>query len=107
MSWRSHEISGIYNDAKEKTILKEVDESLKRLGTDWIDIYQLHWPDPNTPIEETMKALANLKAAGKIKAIGVSNYSLEQLQEALKYTRVDTIQPKYNMLNKQIEKDLV
>lgn len=107
ISWRSKDISGIYNDAKEKTILKEVDESLKRLGTDWIDVYQLHWPDPATPIEETMKTLASIKGMGKIKAIGVSNYSLKQLKEALKYTRVDSIQPKYNMLHRDIEKDLV
>jgi len=107
LSWRKREIGGIYNDAKEATVMKEVEDSLKRLGTNRIDIYQLHWPDPKTPIKETMETLNKIKEKGLIKAIGVSNYSIDQLKEALKYTTVDSIQPKYNMLHRDIEKDLV
>ncbi len=81
--------------------------SLKRLGTDYIDLYQCHWPDPKTPIAETMEALNKFKEEGKIKYIGVSNFSYEQLEEACKYAEITSVQPHYSLLERSVENDLV
>lgn len=88
------------------SVIKECDESLRRLAIDYIDFYFMHWPDPNTSIEETMHALEDLKKAGKIRFTGVSNYSREQIEEAEKYTRIDVLQPPYSMVN-QSAKELM
>ncbi|WP_214226752.1 aldo/keto reductase [Pedobacter sp. B4-66] len=97
----------IYKYAAKANIIKEVEESLKRLGTDYLDLLQLHWPDATTPISETMEALENLIQQGKIRAAGVSNYSLDQLKEAEKTTSIASNQLPYSMLNKAIENDIV
>lgn len=86
------------NNLTKASIIKEVEDSLTRLGTDYIDLYQVHWPDPNTSIEETALALAELKQAGKIRYIGVSNYSLEMTREMQQYVEVATFQGLYNLL---------
>lgn len=87
--------------------LKEaVDESLKRLKTDYIDLFYIHHPDEETPKYEAVGALKELKDAGKIRAIGVSNFSLEQLKEANKDGYVDVIQDHYNLLNRGVEDTL-
>lgn len=88
-------------------ILYEVDESLRRLGTDTIDLYITHWQDPTTPIEETMATLLDLKKAGKIRAIGISNATPEDLKAYLAVGPVDAIQERYSMLDREIEKDLL
>jgi len=94
-------------------ILKAVDASLKRLQTDYIDLYQMHFPDPSTPIEETLRALDDLVKSGKVRYIGCSNFAAWQLCEALWTSRVNslhsfvTVQPQYNLLYRQIEKELV
>jgi aryl-alcohol dehydrogenase-like predicted oxidoreductase len=72
--------------------------SLRRLGTDYIDILFVHWPDPNTPVEETMEALNALKKQGKIRYIGLSNFEVPLMEEALKYAAVDVIQPPFSMI---------
>jgi len=82
----------------KESIFKEIDESLQRLQTDYIDIYQIHWPDPDTDILETMEALAELKASGKIRHIGVTNFSLEELEKARTVAPVVSFQGLYNML---------
>jgi aryl-alcohol dehydrogenase-like predicted oxidoreductase len=97
----------VYKYAAKANVIKEVEESLKRLGTDYIDLLQLHWPDNTTPIAETMEALELLIQQGKIRAAGVSNYSVEQLKEASRTTTVASNQVSYSMLNRSIEKDLV
>ena len=86
------------------------DRSLKRLNTNYIDIYQIHWPSGAfnsdiVPIEETMSALNNLKEQGKIRAIGVSNFSRSQLEEASQYGRIDSLQPPYSLFWRQVQKD--
>jgi len=84
--------------------------SLKNLNTDYIDLYQIHWP-PGTfgakkvPLEETMRAMTDLKAQGKIRAIGVSNFSRRQLEEAATYGRIDSLQPPYSLFWRKVEKD--
>jgi methylglyoxal reductase len=88
-----------------ESIRYEVDQSLERLDTDYIDLYQTHWQDPTTPIEETMGALLDLKKQGKIRAIGVSNCTVEQLRRYRAIGPVDAAQEKYSLLNRELERD--
>jgi aryl-alcohol dehydrogenase-like predicted oxidoreductase len=97
----------VFKFASKENIMKEVEESLKRLGTDYIDLLQLHWPDATTPIDETMEALDVLIRQGKIRAAGVSNYSVTQMEEAGKTLKLASNQVSYSMLNRAIENDLV
>jgi aryl-alcohol dehydrogenase-like predicted oxidoreductase len=94
-----------HRDASRARILKEVEDSLKRLQTDYIDIYQVHWPDPATPIEETAEAMRSLFDAGKIHAIGVSNFSPEQIDRFRGVAPLHTMQPPYNLFERGADKD--
>jgi methylglyoxal reductase len=85
-------------------LFEEVERSLKRLGTDHIDLYQTHWQDDSTPIEERMGALEDLKRQGKIRAIGVSNATPEQIDDYKKFGRVDSDQEQYSMLDRKMGK---
>ncbi len=85
------------------SIIYECEQSLKRLRTDYIDLYQTHWQDSTTPIEETMSALLKLKEQGKIRAIGVSNATPEQIAEYLRFGPVDTDQEKYSLIDRDLE----
>jgi aryl-alcohol dehydrogenase-like predicted oxidoreductase len=96
-----------FRDASSKRIHQEIEDSLQRLRTDVIDIYQVHWPDPNTPIEETAGAMADLYRAGKIRAIGVSNFSPAQMEAFRKATPLHTAQPPYNLFERAVEKDVL
>jgi aryl-alcohol dehydrogenase-like predicted oxidoreductase len=87
-------------DASRSRIMKEVEDSLRRLQTDRIDIYQIHWPDPKTPMDETAEAMGSLFAAGKIRAIGVSNYSAEQMDRFRAVAPLHTMQPPYNLFER-------
>jgi methylglyoxal reductase len=91
----------IYNGADG--IREEVERSLKRLGTDVIDLYQPHWQDDASPIEERMRALEDLKQSGKIRAIGLSNARPEQLAEYRRFGVIDAVQDRYSMLDRQQE----
>ena len=92
-------------------ILAEAEESLKRLRTDWIDLYQIHYPDPKTPIEETLRALDDLVKSGKVRYIGCSNFSAVQLQEAEKathahhLTKLVSSQDEFSLLGRDVERD--
>jgi aryl-alcohol dehydrogenase-like predicted oxidoreductase len=97
----------VYKYASKSNIIKEVEDSLKRLQTDYIDLLQIHWPDATTPINETMEALEILIQQGKIRAAGVSNYSLAQIQEAQKTIQLASNQVPYSMLNRSIEADVI
>jgi len=97
----------VYKLAGKANIIKELEESLKRLGTDYIDLLQLHWPDSTTAIEETMDALNILIEQGKIRAAGVSNYDLARLKEAEQFISLASDQVSYSMLNRSIEKDVI
>ncbi|CAH2405731.1 aldo/keto reductase [Mesorhizobium escarrei] len=88
-------------------IAYEVEQSLRRLGTDYIDLYITHWQDPTTPIAETMEALERLKSAGKIRAIGASNLNAAELQQYLAAGQLDAIQERYSMLDREIEQTLL
>ncbi|NMG20864.1 aldo/keto reductase [Brasilonema bromeliae] len=98
------------NHLKYNQVIEACNHSLKNLRTDYIDLYQIHWPAGSfnsevVPIEETMSALNHLKKEGKIRAIGVSNFSRAQLEEASQYGRIDSLQPPYSLFWRYVEKD--
>lgn len=97
----------IYKYASKENVIKETEESLKRLKTDYIDLLQLHWPDSTTPVDETMEALQRLIDQGKIRAAGVSNYNLEQMLQATKRINLASNQLPYSMLKREIESTLI
>ena len=88
----------------KESILKQCDESLKNLKTDYIDIYLVHWPDPDVELEETIDAVSALKKEGKILHAGVSNFSKEQIEEAQKYCKIEAFQPQYSLADRKDEK---
>ena len=90
-----------------ESIFEELEGSLKRLGVDTIDLYQCHWIDTATPVEETMGALMDLRKQGKIRAIGVSNWTPELMAEAMKHGDLASDQPKYSLLYREIEQDVL
>ncbi len=104
IDWRDRQP---FRNSSRDRIFKEVDDSLKRLGTDYIDIYQVHWPDPTVSIGETAEAMYDLYSKGKIKAIGVSNYSAAQMDEFRQIAPLHTCQPPYNLFERDIERDIV
>jgi aryl-alcohol dehydrogenase-like predicted oxidoreductase len=96
-----------FRNATRERIFAEIEASLRRLHTDVVDIYQVHWPDPLTPMEETADAMATLLRQGKIRAIGVSNFSPEQMNEFGLVAPIHTAQPPYNLFEREIEKDVL
>ena len=97
----------VYRNSTKDRILKEVDDSLKRLRTDYIDLYQVHWPDPLVPIDETAEVLSSLKKQGKVRAIGVSNFSPQQMEIFSTVAELQTSQPPYNLFERGIEDDVL
>ncbi len=97
----------VFRNSSPKRINVEIEESLRRLQTDHIDIYQIHWPDTSVPIEETAKALADLQRQGKILALGVSNFSPEQMEQWRSVAPLHSTQPPYNIFERQIEADVL
>jgi aryl-alcohol dehydrogenase-like predicted oxidoreductase len=110
-AFRSADTNGkqidIYKYAGRESIIKECEDSLRRLKTDYIDLYQIHWPDSSTPIAETMETVALLIKQGKVRQAGVCNYNAEQLREARKYINIVSNQVPYSMVKRDIEKELV
>jgi aryl-alcohol dehydrogenase-like predicted oxidoreductase len=96
-----------FRNGSRARIMKEIDDSLTRLRTDVIDLYQVHWPDPNTSIEETAGAMAELLRAGKIRAIGVSNFSPAQMDAFRAVAPLHAVQPPYNLFERAIDKDVL
>ena len=97
----------VYKNARKESIIKECEDSLRRLRTDYIDLYQIHWPDGTTHIEETMEAVLQLKKQGKIREAGVCNYNVGQMQAAEKIISLASNQVPYSMVRRDIEKDVV
>lgn len=93
----------VVRDGTKENIFEQCNESLKNLGTDYIDVYFVHWPDHNVPFAETMDALNELKKAGKIRHIGVSNFTIDDIYEAGKYATIDAFQPPYSMVERSQE----
>jgi aryl-alcohol dehydrogenase-like predicted oxidoreductase len=93
----------LYRNSTRKQIFSEIDVSLARLRTDYIDLYQIHWPDLDTPYEETAEAMLDLQRAGKIRAIGVSNYSTEAMERFFSVAPLSTAQPPLNLFERDAE----
>jgi aryl-alcohol dehydrogenase-like predicted oxidoreductase len=106
-SMRWHEDRTIYRSLQSKSLEEELHASLRRLNVDTIDLYQIHWPNPEAEIEEGWSALAKLKEQGKIRHIGVSNFNVEQLKRALKIAPITSLQPPYSMLRRSIEQEIL
>ena len=94
-------------DARPETLHRQCDESLRRLGTDYVDLLYLHAPDPQVAVTESAGAFYELQAAGKTRLVGVSNLSVEQLEAFHEVCPISVVQPPYNMLQRQIEQDIV
>jgi len=104
IAWRDGEP---YRDGRRQRIVREIEDSLRRLRTDVIDLYQVHWPDLQTPLEETARALEELLRQGKIRAIGVSNFSPRQMESFRAVATLDAVQPPYNLFEREIEADVL
>jgi aryl-alcohol dehydrogenase-like predicted oxidoreductase len=99
--------TGIVRDASPEWLRRGVDASLAALGVDYIDLYQVHWPDPSVPFAESAGALGELVTQGKIRHIGVSNYTADQIQEFSATLPVETVQPPYHLFRRDIEDELL
>jgi aryl-alcohol dehydrogenase-like predicted oxidoreductase len=97
----------IYKHAGKESIIKECEDSLKRLGTDYIDLYQIHWPDSTTQIAESMEAVSRLIEQGKVRYAGVCNYDAAQMAEAEKHIILASDQVPYSMVKRSIESELI
>jgi len=97
----------VYSDISPTSIQKEIDMSLRRLGVDVIDLYQIHWPSPDEDIEKAWETMANLKRIEKVRHIGVSNFSVSQLERIEAIAPVETLQPNYSLLSRDIEVDVL
>lgn len=97
----------IYRDSRPARIRREIEDSLRRLRTDVIDLYQVHWPDLETPLAETARTLEDLRREGKIRAIGVSNFSPLQMEAFRAVARLDAVQPPYNLFERAVEADVL
>jgi aryl-alcohol dehydrogenase-like predicted oxidoreductase len=95
----------VFGRLTKESVVEECEASLRRLGVDCIDFYQMHWPDPDEDIEEGWSAMAELVQAGKVRVIGVSNQSVEQMKRLQEIHPVASLQPPYSMLNREIEDD--
>jgi aryl-alcohol dehydrogenase-like predicted oxidoreductase len=104
VEWRDGKV---YRNATRARIMQEIDDSLRRLRTDYIDIYQVHWPDPLVPIEETAEAMRSLHEQGKIRAIGVSNFSVAEMRRFRQVAPLHVLQPPYNLFERAIEVDIL
>jgi aryl-alcohol dehydrogenase-like predicted oxidoreductase len=104
LSWKD---DSLFRDSRPVRIRKEIEDSLRRLRTDAIDLYQVHWPDLETPIADTARTLADLRREGKIRAIGVSNYSPAQMNAFRAVAELDAVQPPYNIFEREIETDVL
>ena len=109
-----NKVNGIqlYKNLNSDSIKREIEESLKRMGTDYVDVYMTHWQSIEgseyyVPIQKTMEILNDLKAQGKIKAIGAANVDIKQIQEYIKHGELDIVQAKYSILDRGIEDEII
>ncbi|MFW6361148.1 MAG: aldo/keto reductase [Spirochaetota bacterium] len=96
----------VFRNASKDRIRREIEDSLQRLGLEYIDVYQVHWPDPNVPIEATAEAMRELYDEGLIRAVGVSNFSIDQMNRFMEQSPLHTCQPPYNLFEREIENGL-
>ena len=106
-SMRWHADRTIYNSLKAASIAEEVEASLRRLQVDAIDLYQIHWPNPDADVEEGWETLSRLRDQGKLRWIGVSNFNVEQMMRAQKIAPITSLQPPYSMLRRAAEAEIL
>jgi aryl-alcohol dehydrogenase-like predicted oxidoreductase len=106
-SMRWHQDRSIYRSLEAGSLAEELDGSLKRLGVESIDLYQIHWPNPEEEIEEGWETLARFQEQGKVRWIGVSNFSVEQMKRAQKIAPITSLQPPYSMLRRAVEEQML
>jgi len=106
-SMRWHADRSIYRSLKTVSLAEELENSLRRLGVETIDLYQIHWPNPEAEIEEGWETLARFKEQGKVRYIGISNFNVEQMKRAQKIAPITSLQPPYSMLRRAIESDIL
>src|SRR3954470_3064291 len=94
-------------DSSRERVLASIDKSLKNLGTDYVDVYLVHWPDRNTPFEETMQALDDIVHDGKVRFVGLSNFKLEEIQACMAVRRVDVVQYGWNMFDRRMQTEIL
>jgi aryl-alcohol dehydrogenase-like predicted oxidoreductase len=97
----------VFRDSRPQRIRQELEDSLRRLRTDYIDLYQVHWPDPLAPLDETAALLDKFRRDGKIRAVGVSNFTPAQMDRFRTGTRLDTVQPPCNLFEREVEADVL
>jgi aryl-alcohol dehydrogenase-like predicted oxidoreductase len=105
MRWDSSR--AIYRDLKAASVREEVEASLRRLNIDVIDLYQIHWPDPESEIEEGWETMAQLQQEGKVRFIGVSNFNVAQMERAMKIAPITSLQPPYSLLRRGVEAEIL
>src|SRR6266849_4172051 len=93
-------------DSSRQRVMASIEKSLRNLQTDYVDVYLVHWPDVNTPFEETMRALDDIARQGKARYIGVSNFRLAQLEACMRIRRVDVVQYGWNMFDRRMEAEI-
>jgi aryl-alcohol dehydrogenase-like predicted oxidoreductase len=106
-SMRWHADRSIYRSLKADSLVEELEGSLRRLGVETIDLYQIHWPNPEEELEEGWETLARFKEQGKVRWIGVSNFSVDQMKRVQAIAPITSLQPPYSMLRRAIEKELL
>ena len=97
----------VRNNIQPDSILEEAEASLQRLKTDYIDLYQIHWPDGQTPVEKSWEAMVKLKDQGKVRFIGVSNFNKSMLEKCENIFHVNSLQPPYSLLNREVEEEIL
>ena len=95
-----------YRDSTRKRVMESIEKSLANLGTDYVDVYLIHWPDRNTPFEETMRALDDLVKQGKVRAVGLSNFKLTEIEQCMRARRVDVVQYCWNMFDRRMQSEI-
>jgi aryl-alcohol dehydrogenase-like predicted oxidoreductase len=106
-SMRWHKDRSIYRSLKAGSLAEELEGSLRRLGVETIDLYQIHWPDPEEELEEGWETLARFREQGKIRWVGVSNFSVEQMKRVQRIAPITSLQPPYSMLRRAVEKEIL
>ena len=95
-----------YRDSTRKRVMESIEKSLKCLETDYVDVYLIHWPDRNVPFEEPMRALDDLVKQGKVRAVGLSNFKLNEIEQCMKARRVDVVQYCWNMFDRRMQQEI-
>lgn len=94
-------------DSSRERVLASIDKSLQNLGTDWVDVYLVHWPDRNTPFDETMRALEDVVRSGKVRFVGVSNFKANEIEECMRARRVDVVQYGWNLFDRRMRREIL